>query len=372
MDELRAFAALLVIFYHGFQLIGAQLAHGTSFDPFSHWVTAGNPLIALIEEGHSGVALFVVLSGFVLANGLFGRDVRYPLFIAARVVRLYPLMLTMTLAAAASLQLSSVDVLSSLLPLPSYQPLPSPFTAMFWAVMVEFQCYLLFPLVLFFINRRGIKPALLLIAAAIMIRFMVVAVSDVSPRDLSYWTMLGRIDQFLIGMCLAFLVSRHDPGMLRGAKLFPLAAVVAFGLLWAFNRAGGWPNDATWKIVWGDVEGLMWAFFIYTFVPFSRRLPRMMKRFVGYVGVISFPLYLVHFAVIGTAMRHGIYVTVSGNGYYDALLTTALVVIPLSLASAALLHYAIEKPFLAFRPRYVAGPAHSPVELATAEARKAG
>jgi peptidoglycan/LPS O-acetylase OafA/YrhL len=45
----------------------AQLAHGADFN-VSFWVFASNPVISIIEEGHSGVALFIVLSGFILSQ----------------------------------------------------------------------------------------------------------------------------------------------------------------------------------------------------------------------------------------------------------------------------------------------------------------
>jgi peptidoglycan/LPS O-acetylase OafA/YrhL len=34
----------------------------------SFWVFASNPVISIIEEGYSGVAPFIVLSGFILSQ----------------------------------------------------------------------------------------------------------------------------------------------------------------------------------------------------------------------------------------------------------------------------------------------------------------
>lgn len=66
VDHLRAFAALLVVAYHGSQLFTAQIANG---DQTRVWNYSHNPLATLIYEGHTGVALFMALSGFIFTIG---------------------------------------------------------------------------------------------------------------------------------------------------------------------------------------------------------------------------------------------------------------------------------------------------------------
>ena len=50
-----------------------------------------NPVISIIEEGYSGVALFIVLSGFILSLGAIGKVIDYRKFLTARVLRIYPM-----------------------------------------------------------------------------------------------------------------------------------------------------------------------------------------------------------------------------------------------------------------------------------------
>ena len=44
IDQLRAFAALLVLCYHGLQLLSSELAHGTHFNWRSDWLRPSDPI----------------------------------------------------------------------------------------------------------------------------------------------------------------------------------------------------------------------------------------------------------------------------------------------------------------------------------------
>ncbi|GAB4215044.1 MAG: hypothetical protein Fur007_12340 [Rhodoferax sp.] len=83
LDHLRLLAALLVFGFHVFHQY------------FGHWVPS--PYAAgfgLITEGHTGVALFFVLSGFLFMSiALQGGDIDYKKFIRNRFLRIFPLFL---------------------------------------------------------------------------------------------------------------------------------------------------------------------------------------------------------------------------------------------------------------------------------------
>ena len=61
VDHVRAFAALWIILYHGEQVLGAAIGYGRMFTP-DLWHHTANPLAAVLFEGHSAVALFMVLA----------------------------------------------------------------------------------------------------------------------------------------------------------------------------------------------------------------------------------------------------------------------------------------------------------------------
>ena len=80
IDHLRAFAAVLIIFYHGFNNIYYKQLYSKPFE-FDHWVYTNNPLKSLLIEGHTAVALFMVLSGFIFTYGAIGHKINYINFI---------------------------------------------------------------------------------------------------------------------------------------------------------------------------------------------------------------------------------------------------------------------------------------------------
>src|SRR5260370_20104975 len=88
IDQLRAMAAMLVLLYHGVQLFNPNVG-----------ITTANPVLAIIVEGHSGVGLFIVLSGFILTLGAVGKSISYKPFLIARILRIYPMLLVCLLAA---------------------------------------------------------------------------------------------------------------------------------------------------------------------------------------------------------------------------------------------------------------------------------
>jgi peptidoglycan/LPS O-acetylase OafA/YrhL len=83
VEELRGLAAMAVVLYHANE--GKHITHLMEYVPsWARWP---------IENGHLGVAIFFVLSGFVIAHSLTNRHLSYPFvgrFLLRRYLRLAP------------------------------------------------------------------------------------------------------------------------------------------------------------------------------------------------------------------------------------------------------------------------------------------
>ena len=344
------------MFYHGFELLGARLNGESEFDGVRDWVFTLNPFVAFIQEGHSGVAMFIVLSGFILSLGTLGRRIEYFKFIWARTLRIYPLLIVCLAAAVLVRPWGSVSLYTifiSLIPLSVAGNLQSIFTVMFWAVTIEFQCYLLFPLVMWLSNRAGTRAIVALIIFTIVLRFGVYWLQGGgSQRDLSYASIFGRFDQFLIGMLIARLHVTGSFSWLRPRHLLMSCALVLVSLT-AYNQAGGAPADGYWKLLWPTYEAAMWAALIITYLHAPLKPKSALSTVVARIGEISYSTYLWHSAIILAALDFAFYLPITGLPHLDAFISTALMIWPVTLMVGLLSYHLIEWPFLRIRPKYV-------------------
>ena len=353
VDHLRAFAALLIVAYHGFQLFSASFIYGGAFTT-EQWIHPRNPLAAVLVEGHTAVALFMVLSGFIFTRAALGRTIRYGAFIRNRLLRIYPLfvLLFVTGVYATAATFSLPAFLQTLLlgaNLPGRLEVGL-FSVMFWAISVECQFYLLFPFLLTFLDRLGwrwlggaLVLCLLLRGAAVL--------EGAHARDLSYITLVGRLDQFLLGMALAR--SMRDHARWWRPWILPVAIAVVVAALVVFNRLGGWPVTSPWKIVWPPIEGASWALFIGGYLVVADRLPAIVSRVLAGIGTISYSIYLLHFLIIEHLIAQRWLWRPTGDGYRDAALMTALVATPVILGLSTLTYLVVERPFLSLRRAYL-------------------
>jgi peptidoglycan/LPS O-acetylase OafA/YrhL len=353
VDQLRALAAILVLLFHGYSIIGTQLALGRTADMMTRLPSTANPLIVILEEGHSGVALFIVLSGFILARGAIGNGIRFGPFLTARALRIYPMMLLCLLAAISAHTVSAAAVIEFLLPVNAHNgEYAGNLTGMFWAVKVELQCYLLFPFLIAFSNARGSRFLLQLVAVVVLMRCLVVFADGADAYTVGYWTIAGRLDQFCIGIAAARLfppdrIERRGVVWLLLAVGFAMLALNLYSRLHLQDRQGP-------SLIWPTVEGAMWAAVIVTYIAAGRRVvPRVFARALTRFGEASYSFYLLHFAVVFAVVREGLFVRLTGDGYDDAIVTTLLVVLPVTGALAALTYATVERPFLGLRPKYI-------------------
>jgi peptidoglycan/LPS O-acetylase OafA/YrhL len=351
VDQLRGIAALWIVIYHAFHIVGYQVQFGQPFAP-DHWPTANDPLSALLVEGHVAVGLFMVLSGFILTYGAWGRQIHYLGFVRNRLLRIYPLALFLLVVAIYSMpERFSWSAFWQTVLLGHNLPgafSGSPYTDMFWAISVEFQFYLLFPLLCVILKQRTWRVFAVMILALIVFRG-IAATLGANARDISYLTIVGRLDQFLLGM-LAGAWWRSNPA--PTARVWPilLAVVLWAFVLWGFNAIGGWPSLSSWKVLWPTVEGAISVAFIIAYLCCAPRLPQILVDLLQKVGLLSYSLYLAHMVVITLVLDH--LLPAAGVTLPVPVIILAMI-LPGTLLLATLTYFGIEKPFLGLRGRYL-------------------
>jgi peptidoglycan/LPS O-acetylase OafA/YrhL len=354
VDHLRAFAALLIVFYHGLHLFSYFARFHQDFG-IEHWLQPDNVFAAALAEGHTAVALFMVLSGFILTYGSLDTDLDARAFIRNRLLRTYPLFLLLVFAGTAAAPAdfhwaSFLQTVFGFANLPGALVAP-PFTSMLWTIAVEWQFYVLFPLLLLVLKSGWVRNLLGLVAVLLLFRSLAVLAGG-NARDLAYTTILGRLDQFLIGMCAAAFFRRYPLSRRGGAVLAALSLGIVILALAALNAAGGWPVVTPWKILWPTFEGLLWAAFVIGYVDCANEARGVWSRVLARIGEISYSIYLIHYMVIAMMLKFALPVAFSGRVVIDALLNTLLLALPITLLVASLTYRFVELPFLRLRGRY--------------------
>jgi len=346
LDQIRGFAAFLVFVWHfrnSGMVPGTQLP-GT-FDFF------GNSLLA---EGHTGVGIFMVLSGYLFVKLTEGRQLLFRPFLFNRFMRLAPLM---GLVLAIRLVLAAFEGLT-----PFEQQLMATLKGFVlptwpnggWSITIEAQFYLIFPILLLILRKRT-RWLIAVLVAALLIRTGVYELFGVKVVRLAYQTIFGRIDQFVIGMLLGQL-----GGFMRGRHFEAGVTSVTFLLLWAmFARYGGFYGtqevQKAWIWIWIPLAeavayGLLIAYYDTTFRP-----PRTgVSGLLGKIGEWSFSIYLLHRFLVAPMKSFLVAQGIAFDSFYEMLLYS-LPCFALTCLVSWITYEQFEKRFLKRRRPYLAG-----------------
>ena len=345
IDHLRFAAAVLVFGYHFFH----YFVGGWSAFP-------GYPYFGLITEGHIGVSLFFVLSGYIFMRiALNVERIRYGPFLRNRVLRIGPLYLVIFVLAISMGRdrFEATDVLHVFLSNIGDAPTSWYFaTGPAWSISVEMAFYVIFPFLAEFARRAGLRYLLRLVVILLFAKLALYLATENSTHAL-FSTLVGRLDQFLIGMGAAMLAAQRQAALARLAPLLlPLALLVLFV---AVSVQAGFASfladdqkQPLW-IVWGTVEALVWAAVILTYVTARPRLPWKLSALLSRGGMWSYSFYMWHAVVIFCV--HELLAARLGTEPL-ALVLTALGVLGVTLVVSWLSFTTIEQPFLALRRSY--------------------
>jgi peptidoglycan/LPS O-acetylase OafA/YrhL len=123
-------------------------------------------------------------------------------------------------------------------------------------------------------------------------------------------------------------------------------------LLVGFNQLGGFPVQAYWKLVWPTIEACGWAAVLISYTAFAPRIPAFLSMPLVGLGTISYSIYMLHFACL-SVMPHWIPGPTATSSNVESQIYALKFVVPVLLPLAALSYYAVERPFLNMRVRYL-------------------
>ena len=172
-------------------------------------------------------------------------------------------------------------------------------------------------------------------------------------RELSYWSIIGRIDQFIIGMLAEYFTK---PNLV--ASLLDYLAILGFAVvlsvLFVFNQfGGGGLNNHAW-IHWTTIEASAWVVFILGYLSITRHYPNFLSRIFISIGTISYSIYLTHFVVLDFFMQNDFdKIILLENPLGTAVTNVFLLILPIVIVCSIFTHYCIEKTFLQRRKDYV-------------------
>lgn len=344
LDLLRAIAIVWVMLFHSF-LIGGL---GESFG----WVQ---------NNGWMGVDLFFVLSGYLIGWQWLkplseGRPPAFGRFYIRRALRTVP---------AYVVVLAAYFALPSAREVPGIQPLwqfltytvnflidyrQNPAFSHVWSLCVEEHFYLGFPLLAWWLARLGSARAfaaacLLLLGGGMALRAWLWLHMGSRPFvEVIYYPTWNRLDGLLAGVALA-AAQAYRPALWARlqakANLLLLAglAVTAAAIAIFQDRTGLNASIVGYPLLsWG--LALIVAACASPSCLLSRPLPG-----AGWVALISYSLYLSHKLVF-----HAVQGWLAGHPSVHGVAAFALYAV-CTLAGGALLHYAVEAPFLRLRDR---------------------
>jgi rhamnosyltransferase len=339
LDHIRAVAVFVVFVWHFNHFDNGQLASPLVFP------------LSLFTEGHTGVAIFMVLSGYLFAKLLGNKKINYPVFLYNRGLRLLPLLVCVLLIIAAQAYVDDKLNAAFFIHLLKGFVLPT-LPNGGWSITVEFHFYIVLPVLLI----TAIKfPNLLMFSLIVFVGARVgfyILVGEV--QSVSYWTIIGRIDQFLLGI-IGFRLKDH----ITGKKYLALPIVFFFLVFWFyFDTLGGFynpeanvTNKALWIII-PTIEGISYTFLIAWYDNRSRPSNALISRFIALVGNYSYSIYLLHFFFVFEISEFINSKIIALSNPYIVLLAAIpsfLVILPISFISFKL----IETPFLRFRKSYL-------------------
>ncbi|WP_333901524.1 acyltransferase [Enterobacter wuhouensis] len=347
LDHLRFFAVAAVIIYHCKGTMPHPNQINSSWDIIKLWIYSGN----------IGVSLFLVLSGFLfcIISEAGKRHIAYAPFIKNRLLRIAPLTIFMffiaiTMNKAGETQFDVLRLLTLQLNTGNamtgwggeFYPI-----GQIWTIAVEFQFYLIFPFLATIMHRDGLKNIIGLIIVLVLVKWSLLVFNGVKVNNNLYHSIIGRLDQFLIGMVLGFIYINKTVIKTKSVSLLMIAASI---LLYTYYSFVKYKVMHFFLPLSFTFEALICGLLIYGYITIPSTFNKKLDSALSFLGSLTFSMYLTHLAV--SKMLYGTILDVT-NSPFENVFNAIAFVIPATILVSILTYYYIEKPFLKMRVKYL-------------------
>jgi len=327
IDFLRGLAIIGVLLYHFLHGFNSKILKISNFD---------NNYILI---GKYGVLLFFIISGFVITNSVYSSK-NYKIFLYKRFIRIYPtffisVIITYIMINFLFLEERIVgieDFLLNLIFFPLFFSIP-PVDGVYWSLIIEFEFYF-FIAFLIYLNFLEDKKIELLIIFYILIAFLNYFflqesfIYKVCNKALKF----GYFSYFFAGIIFYYCFK-------NGFKFKYIIILLNLIILSFLYDKFGVNYMAFLTYIF---------FFIFVFLINEQvYIKFFLMRIVVFVGVISYPLYLLH-QNIGYAIMKKLIIF-----YHVPYMLSLLITILLVVILASLISFYFEKPIIKYFKRKV-------------------
>ena len=165
----------------------------------------------------------------------------------------------------------------------------------------------------------------------------------------SYWvyyhTLLGRLDQFVIGMIIARL---HINGMtLRYNSFIFMSSLIILGFFMTTQLR-------MTPVVGLTFEAICYGLLIYTYFKLSWHIPKWLDKPLSLFGRVSYSMYLLHTLVNSALAGMGVHQwqLVEGERLNQWILLIG-VILPIIILVSYFSYKVIEEPFFSYRKKWL-------------------
>jgi len=366
LTGVRGLAAIWVLALHGW-----QFSNGPSLVlPLPGFVLDFTPLF---KCGYFGVDLFFVLSGFLLSMPFHRAALEHrpwpslKQFWIHRCRRVLPaywlqlLILTAVFAYLGQVDRITPRILGAHVALvqnivPWLVPLLNP---VYWSMPVEWDFYVVLPLLALLVARCR-WPLALLLALAFVFAFRVLCYWSLTDSTIASVVGLGdvqqlpaRLDQFFFGICAAWITVSKPPST-RAARAWLLGGIgliVAMAYIAAARDDFILRLDVPYLFVHHSITALAFGMIVLGAAGPSRIGTWLFaNRPMTFLGIVSYSLYLWHYPILQVAQFAG----ATNGAHAPAWIMVLGIVVPVIVLAAWLSYRYVELPFLRAAPRGLA------------------